>query len=371
MRRDGKRILLMPGMTLAAVAIYASAALMDWLVAKVAGVPREMVFQNTGLGFSVLCCAAGAYGVARVLTYHPGYQRRHWEWMETVPWRAGVPLPLGPVTLDWRDALVVVPAALLGEYVSGGSVLGPLLAFGVAHLLCLAFTEGRAGWWGYALLAGFGGLLRLSDNPSAVAVAIVPLYGVALGGMRYGLPKVVKSLPEVRTALGAPFEQLAPVAPPKPVPAYVALATSAMVGWWTYCLTWRSWSGKATRLDLYAVGAVVAFGAALIRFAAYRAGSGPPLSLFGRLRTGRWVIPDYDTVYLMPLVTFAASVASAAGLVFVGASPAVVAGVTVGLTTFTALILPPTRARWLLTSPRQIEVRAASGGGAKHVKVGS
>ena len=371
MRRDGKRILLMPGMTLAAVAIYASAALMDWLVAKVAGVPREMVFQNTGLGFSVLCCAAGAYGVARVLAYHPGYLARYWQWLETAPWRAGMPLPLGPVTLDWRDALVVVPAALLAEYVSGGPALGPLLAFGVAHLLALAFTEARAGWWGYALLAGFGGLLRLSDYPSAVAVAIVPLYGVALGGLRYGLPKLIKRSPEARAVLGAPFEQLAPTAPPKPVPAYVALAASAMAGWWTYCLTWRSWSPRTTLYELCALVAAVAFGAALIRFAAYRSGSSPPLSLFGRLRTGRWVIPDYDTVYLMPLVTFAVSIASAAGLVFAGATPAVTAGVTVGLTIFTAVMLPPTRAHWLLTSPRQIEVRTAGGGAAKQVKVGS
>jgi hypothetical protein len=36
---------------------------------------------------------------------------------------------------------------------------------------------------------------------------------------------------------------------------------------------------------------------------------------------------------------------------------------------WTAILLPPTRARWLLTSPRHIDRRATTGGSAKHVKL--
>jgi len=116
---------------------------------------------------------------------------------------------------------------------------------------------------------------------------------------------------------------------------------------------------------------MVSLGAAALRFGVYRSGSNPPLSLAGRWRTGRWLIPDYDTVYLMPLLTLAASIASAVALIVLGTSVAVAAGVTFGLTIVTAIILPPTRARWLLTSPRQIDRGTTAGGSAKHVKRGS
>jgi len=374
MTREGTRILLLPRMTMVAAALYAGATSLEWLIARFAGVPRDAVFSQPKPGLFVLCYAAVGYGFGRVIAYHPGYRTRYRQWMETVPWRPGMPLPLGPITLNWRDALALVPAALLAHYVSGGSAVMPLLAFGVAHLLALAMTEGGAGWWGYALLAGFAGMLRLSDYPSAAAAALVPLYGVALGGLRHGLPKLVKPPPDARAALGAlgaPFQQLAPTAPSKPLRAYRAIAGAAMVGWWTYCVTWRFWPATATTPDFAILVAVMGLGAALLRFGVYRSGSNPPLSLAGRWRTGRWLIPGYDTVYLMPLATFATSVASAAALIALGASPAASAGITFGLTIFTAVMLPPTRARWLLTSPRQIDVRPAGGGSAKHVKVGS
>jgi hypothetical protein len=143
------------------------------------------------------------------------------------------------------------------------------------------------------------------------------------------------------------------------------------VAWWTYCVTWRFWLPTATMLDLAALTIVMGLSAALLRFLVYRSGSSPPLSLAGRWRTGRWVIPGYDTVYLMPLLTLAASVASAAALIILGASPPVAAGITFGLTITVAIMLPPTRARWLLTSPRHIDSRAASGGCSKHLKLGS
>ncbi len=374
MIRDGTRILLLPRLTVAAAALYAIAILLEWVVGRVAGVPRDVVLARSTLSLEILYGAAVAYGLGRVVAYHPAYRPRYRQWMETVPWRPGMSLPLGPVTLNLRDVLMLVAAALLAHYVSGGSAVAALLAFGVAHLLALAITEGGAGWWSYALLAGFAGMLRLSDYPTAAAVAMVPLYAVALGGLRYGLPTLVKPAPDAQAALGAlgaPFEQLAPTAPPKPVRAYRAIAGAALIGWWTYCVTWRFWPATATTLDFAALVAIMSFGAALLRFVVYRSGSNPPLSLAGRWRTGRWLIPAYDTVYLMPLLTFATSVASAAALAVFGTSPAVAAGITFGLTIFTAVMLPPTRAHWLLTSPRHLDRRATTGGAAKHIKVGS
>jgi hypothetical protein len=372
MRYSGQRILLLPGIAIAAAVIYAIATLLERLIAYSARVPQDVVFAQSRPGLIILCYAAGIYGLARVGAYHPACRSRYRQWMETVPWRPGTPLPLGPVTLNWRDALMLVPAALLAHYVSGGSAVAPLLAFGGAHLITLAMTQAGAGWWAFALLAGFAGMLRLSDYPLAVAAAMVPLYGVAMGGLHYGLPTLIKPPVDARAslgALGAPFEQLAPTAPPKPVRLYRALAGAALAGWWTYCVTWRVWATTATTLDLVALVVVMGFAVALLRFVVYRAGSNPPLSLAARWHTGRWVIPSYDTVYLTPLVTLATSFATALALIVLGTSPAVTAGITAAVAIWTAILLPPTRARWLLTSPRHIDRRATTGGSAKHVKL--
>lgn len=374
MIRDGTRILLLPKVTLGAAVLYAVAILLEWAVARVANIPRDVVLAQSTFSLTMLYGAAVAYGLGRVVAYHPAYRSRYRQWMETVPWQPGMSLPLGPVTLDWRDVLMLAPIALLAHYVSGGSAVMSLLAFGVAHLLALAWTEGGAGWWGYALLAGFASLLRLSDYPTVAVVAMVALYAVALGGLRHGLPTLVKPAPDPQAtlgALGAPSEQLAPTAPPTPVRAHRAFAGAALIGWWTYCVMWRYWSPTATTLDFAALVLILGFSTALLRFVVYRSGSNPPLSLAGRWRTGRWLIPGYDTVYLMPLLTFATSLASGATLIVSGASPAVAAGITCCLTIFMAVVLPPTRAHWLLTSPRQLDRRATTGGGAKHIKLGS
>ena len=144
MRRSIRSILLLPGLTILAAVIYAVATLFEFLIAYVTGVSRDVLFAHSTLGLSVLCVAAGVYGLGRVVAYHPFYSARYRQWMESVPWQPGMPLPLGPVMLNWRDAVVLVPAALLAEYVSGGSAVLPLLAFGATHLLALAVTEGGA-----------------------------------------------------------------------------------------------------------------------------------------------------------------------------------------------------------------------------------
>jgi hypothetical protein len=209
---------------------------------------------------------------------------------------------------------------------------------------------------------GFAGLLRLSDYPYAVAAALVPMYALALGGLRHGLPKLVTPTADDRPAvkrLGAPFEQLAPVRPPKPVPLYRAVAGAVLGGWAVYCQIWRVATPRWTPREVFTIVALMGVFVALARFTMYRGGSGPPLTLAGRWRTGRWIIRGYDAVYFTTLATLLVSVATAAALIGAGASAGVAAGLSVGVTLLVALVLPPTMARWQLTAERRIE-RVAS-----------
>jgi hypothetical protein len=66
------------------------------------------------LGYLVLC--AGSYGLGRVAATHPIFNTPYRRWLMTTPWRRGLPLPLGEVSLTTGDAVwlgVLVAVAAL------------------------------------------------------------------------------------------------------------------------------------------------------------------------------------------------------------------------------------------------------------------
>ena len=83
-----------------------------------------------------------AYGMFRVIAFHPMFLREYSTWLERTPWKPGLPLPLGPVHLNWPDLLVAGGMALLLE--DPREIFGPgevrtsgltgLLLFVLSHL---------------------------------------------------------------------------------------------------------------------------------------------------------------------------------------------------------------------------------------------
>ena len=64
------------------------------------------------------------------------------------------------------------------------------------------------------------------------------------------------------------------------------------------------------------------------RVSAYVTGYAPPISLGGRFRTFRWIIPSYDQVLVTPLVSMFAGLLAFAGAKSLGWPPDVVVPVT-------------------------------------------
>jgi hypothetical protein len=118
----------------------------------------------------------------------------------------------------------------------------------------------------------------------------------------------------------------------------------------------------------------------LTRFALYQVAQlWPPISLAGRVATGRWLIPGYDRVLVAPLLAVAVFVftvlalldvspkvaspprtAAGLGQVVVPAlyraasDPVLQASVAVGLVLLITLTVGPSRRRWLLTGTFRI-----------------
>jgi hypothetical protein len=310
----------------------------------------------------VLLFVAALYGFGRVLSFHPFVNAGYAKWLATAPWRPGMPLPLGPVHLVGRDLLVLVPLAALAQFASGGSWWVPLLVFGVCYLLSIWLAFWGRGWWAYALAWGIAGLLAAAGHPPVFAALLVVMHVVARAGLRHSLPRQeLKAVDKPSAAgLGSPFEQLAPVPPPAPIPPAHAAAYAVLAGWWAYGVVGFVWP-DARRDEVAMFTVLFGVSAALIRWGVYALGTESPLGLRGRWATGRWVLPGYDRILVAPGVVLLAGTALPVALARTAVPPALLAGACGAVVLLLALALPPTRARWRLTGHHHLFRRSGDG----------
>ncbi len=113
--------------------------------------------------------------------------------------------------------------------------------------------------------------------------------------------------------------------------------------------------GHSAFFGFFALGSYAIFALAMTRLSLYFKGHHPPISIWGRLVTGRWIIPAYDAIFVAPLCILLVAVVLCPILIFtIGISPLFAVPVTVILMGLCAMNLGPTRVHWLLTSPCQI-----------------
>ena len=140
-----------------------------------------------------------------------------------------------------------------------------------------------------------------------------------------------------------------------------------LAGWLTFAIAVCPDADPTQRLlaNAFLLG-YVTFGCVLGRLFFYCSNHWPPISLWGRLWTGRWIIPGYDKVFIAPLLT---GVVGWGGLVLVGSltqgeqpmfAPA--CGGLLALTLITATVTGPSHQRWKLTAPCRIGKNIGSGG---------
>src|SRR4051794_28811883 len=103
----GGRIVLMPGLVAAIAVLYCGTVAIEWSLGLVAPAGGDSPWPTMMPSHLVLHMGAAAYGIARVWAFHPMFSPKYWEWLEAAPWRPGMPLPLGPVVLNWRDLVVL------------------------------------------------------------------------------------------------------------------------------------------------------------------------------------------------------------------------------------------------------------------------
>ncbi len=282
--------------------------------------------------------AAAIFGFYRALAFHPYARPAYRKWLTTTCWQNGRPLPLGPVTLTVGDLLTVLVGMLFVWRADPRSwTLAVPCLFAASYLLAmmvLLLGEGPRGL-GYLVLAGLGGMLMAATRLEIALTIAVVTYVVAWFGTRRSVARLPTYEPrpaerltsptlspavqiEIRpAAAGWPFGLLCPQPSTAGVSQFDAICISLVTGWMLLCLVEFATSpfdSAALPADLrskyLSIGVPLGAFACLIRLFVYLGSYRPPISLAGRMATGRWIIQSYDRAFVAPL----------AGLLIVGAA---------------------------------------------------
>lgn len=293
-----------------------------------AEMPKELF--NTMEGMAIL--AAVCYAWFRIVAFHPLFSGTYRQWLWLTPWRAGMRLPRGPIQFVPQDLLVLaIVVGWLGWPRLSVTCISVPLAFLTAHYLLFAVSLWVVGlrWPSYALVALVGLAIWLANWNLAWGLGVAVLgYGIVRPSIDWTLrlfpwtertnalyrlwrstsasrpssaTQSVGDLPEIQFVW--PFHRLHATQYPAMTTRLDRVAGAILLGWWYFVL----FSFTLHQVDA-AVGQAIVYSAVLTvsvagRLFWYCYPCAPPINLWGRLFTGRWIIPAYDVALVAPLVT--------------------------------------------------------------------
>jgi hypothetical protein len=335
------------------------------------------------LEMGVAVFGAVAFAVWRVCALHPIVNQEYRQWLQRVPWTPDRPLPMGSVLPGLFDVVVLAVLCWMAGWPWPFSPLAPILGYLVMSTIAACVISGvtRQRAVLYGLLFALGLSIRLAGNPFLSLAVFAIAFPIVLVGLRrsiepdrwpdYALSLRVLSEKEKPASkeLGWPFAFLGPKAAPRLVRWPDTLAIALLVGWFLHAIlghfTFDLQESQALSQLVLGIAPLVA----LVRIVGYVVKHAAPISLFGRLLTGRWIIPGYDRVFLASLYTCVA-VALAEGLVYQLNIPAVIGQpLVVALGVFLLLSVGPTYRNWQLTGSHRINPQTVCNKANPYVEV--
>lgn len=306
---------------------------------------------------------AGLLGVRRVSDFHPYYHDAYGGWLRLTPWTSRLPLPLGPAHLVPQDALRLGLALAVWHDPMISRCYLPLvfLTFYLATL-CLSLTATREKGAAWLLAFGLAEVVRQLYQPLPALMVASWLYLAGWIGLRRSLARfpwpnvspfnaAQAGIPQqTEESLGFPLDQLlVRHGDLARRPIFRPLATSFLIGWWAYCVFSLATNPLRAALWMRTVLIIASALAIFYRTFCYCQDYRPPISLWGRLRAFRWIVPRYDHILVAPaLIVLAALLVPR--VLFSWQVPALAAlAATISLVVFLALAMPPSFERWRLT----------------------
>ncbi len=319
-------------------------------------------------GYVVLLIASAQYGFRRAVEFHPIWSEGYRTWLGSTPWDSRKPLPMGPVELVWEDGLILGLIILLSATLPLPRAMHLLCAFLLSHLLGLTVTLWltRIRAIGYMTAFGLGLAVWLWNQPLPCLAASTVVYLVAYEGLRRGLeqfPWAPRKMPDFSDLnrlfasagpCGWPFDRMLGQVLIKGISRTDAVVCCMLFTCWLFVLT-SFFRDPNDRLKILVIPLCIFwFTIPIIRLAIYLDGYIAPITFWGRIRTGRWIIPGFDQVFIIPLFILAIGPLSVYSLRASGLPLDVCMMIGTGLMPLVALIAPPRLRRWRLIGRHRI-----------------
>lgn len=322
------------------IVIYGLVSFCFWLIDRtvpentmsVSDMPEVLGFRTFVVGL-----AAGVYALFRLIRFHPACNRPYAGWLKLSPWTADRPLPAGPVHVVWQDAAVVGVLTAIGAW-HHVNPLVPVAVFILVYLAGFTWLLALTRRWIPCFILGFlwpslilPGVPGMTLPMLCILAAIVSViwYGhqQSLKAFPWDFIKVLQRYPQrpvldtqiqvqglgtpsaagTQYELGWPYLVLSPKLRPPAVSQRTNLALGTLAGWWSFCLI------KAFAIEPADIGSasgvilVFTILAAFVRLGIYASGISTPFNIFGRIATGRIVVPGFDKIFATPIAVVIAA----------------------------------------------------------------
>jgi hypothetical protein len=321
-------------------------------------------------GYVILIIFGVIHGLSRVVFIHPIWNSGYQTWLESTPWSRRKPLPMGPAELVWQDGLILGPLVLLSAALPEPGAVHLLCAFLLSHLFALTATLFLTRTWaiGYSTAFALGVAVWLWRQPLACLFASTVVYLTAYEGLwrgfdrfpwkRFDRPNTDAGYPSRNVPAGAcgwPHDRMVgEVVSAEPISRIDALLCCMLGSWWLFVISSFISDPRGRHAVLGFFFSVVLAVIPMGRLYFYTLGYIFPITLWGRIRAGRWIIPGYDQVFVGPICSFLVGSSSLAllqawSVPFDHSLP-----IATGLIVLVALIAPPRLKRWRLTGQHRI-----------------
>lgn len=321
-----------------------------------------------------LVAAAVIFALYRLFRFHPAANRYYAAWLRQTPWTPDKPLPLGPVHPVWQDVAVLAVLGAIAMWHAHRSPLMPAAAFGITCLTVMTIVLGFTRVWSAFVALGFLWpalmLCPVADWRLAALFSLITLV-VAWGNdrclrdfRRWGAPEVQNLNAVARgrsdlnieiriegfgldlAHLGWPYTMLSPKFRRRSISWRASFWLGTVLAWWVYCILVATDADPKPMLPL----SCAMIGAA-VRVVIYCSNVAPNTNIWGRIASGRIILPGFDRVFLTPLAAVLAGIAAGGFIPDAGVCHPMVEAISLGLILFILLAGGPGLEGWLLTAP--------------------
>jgi hypothetical protein len=308
------------------------------------------------------------YAFYRTAAFHPCHRPGYSQWLATTVWTARKPLPMGPIYLVWQDLLLV--AIAVGLAWPRGQTEAPriILAFGVAYLVCLAWTNFCTGekHWTYAILFWAGAMALVWTNVWAYAASLIVAYVLVYCGMRRSLRRFPWDSArnifsqefqdrQKNKSVGWPYDHLGPrFSDLVEVGASDTLLAGCLAGWWVFAISSVFRDAKAySAKGAFFLCAMLIFVGCVARICRYCINYYP--SIDTAARSLPWfIIPGYDRVLVAPFAAFGVGLLIADIPTWAGFDPFYAFPLAIAAACWILLGMGPSLKVWRLTGAHRI-----------------